>query len=112
MVGVSLTLAATFSVVAVGVAQVQVSDAASAGARLAARGESAAVVRATAAQMGGPGAEVGVRPGGQLTQVTVTRVVALLLPGRPSVRVDSQALAVSEVRSATGWPGPPASDPP
>jgi len=99
MVAVGVVLAALCSVVVVGVAQVRVSDAASAGARLAARGEGSEAVRSAAARLGGAGAAVSVRPGGGLTEVRVTRTVPLLLPGRPTVRVGSRALAVAEERS-------------
>lgn len=107
MIAVSVVLAALCSVVVVGVAQVRVNDAAAGGARLAARGESAEVVRSTAMRLGGAGAVVSVRPGGRLTEVTVARTVRLLLPGRPTVRVDSRALAVAEERQAAGGAIPP-----
>lgn len=100
LVALSVVLAALCSVVVVGVAQVRVTDAAAAGARLAARGESAEVVRAAAMRLAGTGATVEVRPDGELTSVSVARSVPLLLPGRPAVRVSSRALAVSEL---TTW---------
>lgn len=101
MVAVGVVLAALLSVVAVGVAQIMVGDAAAAGARLAARGEAEAVVRAQAGRMAGGGATVTVDPGGGVTSVTVTRSVALLLPGRPTVRVASRAVAVTELVEPT-----------
>lgn len=97
LVAVSVVLATLGSVVVVGVAQVQVTDAAAAGARLAAREEGDGVVRGTALRLAGRGATVAVGRRGELTAVTVARPVRLLLPGRPMVRVDSEALAVAEL---------------
>jgi len=102
LLAVVVVLAALCSVVVVGVAQVRVTDAAAAGARLAARGESDGSVRSATARLAGDDAAVLVRAGAELTEVTVSRAVPLLLPGRPSVRVDSSALAVSERAAAEG----------
>ena len=47
---------------------------------------------------------------GGMTAVTVTREVPLLLPGRPTVVVDSRALAVAELSGGASGPAPPRAD--
>lgn len=102
LVAVTVVLVALCSVVVVGVAQVRVTDAAAAGARLAARGEADGVVDEAARRLAGDGATVTVGRSGGFTAVTVTRRVALALPGRPTVLVDSRAMAVAELSTAGG----------
>ena len=106
LVAVSVVLVALCSVVVVGIAQVRVTDAAAAGARLAARGEGQAEVDGAARRLAGAGATVTIGPSGGMTAVTVTREVPLLLPGRPTVVIDSRALAVAELGGASGPPSP------
>ncbi len=92
---VAVVLAAVLSVGQVVLTQVRCVDAARAGARAAARGESPALVRSLAlAQAPGSAVTVG-RSGGTVT-VEVTRSVAVLLPDGPDVRVVGRAVAEAE----------------
>lgn len=96
LLAVTLLLSGLTSVLTVTVAQVQVTDAAGAGARLAARGESARRVKSVVRAVAGPSATAGVARGADLTSVSVERVVTLLLPGAPRVPVTARAVAVTE----------------
>ncbi len=96
LLGLTGVLAGLLSLGAVVQAQLQVHDAAAAGARLAARGEPAGVVADVAGRLAGPGARVGVGAGAGTTRVGVTRSVTLLLPGSPTVQVEGSAEAVTE----------------
>lgn len=96
LLAVTVLLSGLTSVLAVAVAQVQVTDAASAGARLAARGESPGRVDAVVEAVAGPAASAGVSRDRDLTTVTVERVVTLWLPGSPRVPVTARAVAVTE----------------
>ncbi len=106
LLGLTTVLAGLLSLVVVVLAQVQVHDAAAAGARLAARGEPTARVGAVASDLVGHPAQVDVRGGSGTTRVTVRRQVALLLPGRPRVEVVGRADAVTEESGASPV-GPP-----
>jgi len=97
LLSVTTVMAGLCSVVMVAMAQVRVGDAAVAGARLAARGEGSAHVKAVTLDLAGANSQVSVAPGGSLTTVTVTRSVPLALPGTPSVRVIGTSSAVTEV---------------
>lgn len=96
LLGVTGVLAGLLSLGAVVQAQLRVHDAAAAAARLAARGEAPARVQQVAGRLGGDGARVGVSAGAGTTRVTVSRTVRLMLPGSPTVEVDSAAEAVTE----------------
>ena len=97
LVTVLLVLAAVLAVGVVGSAQLRCVDAAGAGARAAARGEDAAVVRRLAADVAGQGARVVAARDGGLVRVSVTRRLGLPLPGRPRVTVGATASAQVEV---------------
>jgi hypothetical protein len=71
-------------------------DAARTGARAAARGEPVDVVVDAVRQVGPSGSRVDVREQGEHVSVEVFARVDLLLPGRPSVRVRSRAVARRE----------------
>jgi hypothetical protein len=76
--------------------QVRCVDAARTGARAAARGEPVDVVVTVARQVGPSGSQVEVRELGEQVSVEVFAQVELLLPGRPSLRVSSRAVAWRE----------------
>ncbi len=96
LLAVTVLLSGLTSVLAVAVAQVQVTDAAGAGARLAARGESTGRVRTVVGAVAGTSATVNLARGADLTTVTVGRQVTLWLPGAPRVSVTARAVAVTE----------------
>lgn len=93
MTSVVLLLAGLLSAATVAVAQVRVTDAAGAGARAAARGESPAVVREVAVAAAGPGASAVVDDSGELVTVTASAPVEVPLLGAPVVTVRSTASA-------------------
>ncbi len=107
MLGLTTVVAGLLSLGTVVQAQLRVHDAAAAGARLAARGETSDRVRQVAADLGGEGARVGVTTGGGTTGVRVTRSVVLLLPGSPVVPVEGSAVAVTESADAGTGTGAP-----
>jgi Flp pilus assembly protein TadG len=81
----------------VGSAEIQCADAARAAARLAARGESDAVVLAAARQAAPPGAVVSLQPeAGGLVRVVVRVRVRLPVPTRPGVALTGSATAAQE----------------
>jgi hypothetical protein len=92
-----LVLAASLWAVAIVGAHLQCVDAARAGARAAARGESADAVRVAVARSAPAGAEIGVFVGDELTRVDVS---VLVQPewGRmlPPIRVRASAVAATE----------------
>jgi hypothetical protein len=90
---VAVVAAALVALGHVAVAQLRCVDAARAAARLAARGEPPAVVRARAEAGAPPGAAVAVRGG---RQVAVLVTAPVLLPFGMSVRVSSHAVADAE----------------
>lgn len=92
---VAVVLAAVLSVGQVVLTQVRCVDAARAGARAAARGESPGQVRGLALAQA-PGSAVAVVHAGGTVTVQVTRSVAVLLPDGPSVRVVGRATAHAE----------------
>jgi Flp pilus assembly protein TadG len=98
---VTMVLAAVLSVAQAVLCQISCVDAARAGARAAARGDSTDLVRQTAlvaavgaAEAPAP-AEVAVVPGGDTVSVTVSRPVRLLAVG-PVVRLSARAVAQRE----------------
>ena len=103
---VSVLLAAVVAVAQASAAQLEVVDAARAGARAAARGDDLGRVRsvagdaATGRRGGGPAA-VDVAASGATVRVTVSRRVRLVLRRGPSVRVSASAVAMRETGSAT-----------
>lgn len=102
---VGVLLAAVAAMAQVGAAQVEVVDAARAGARAAARGDDAARVRAVAleaatARAPGGGATVQVRRAGATVRVAVSRRVRLVLVRGPVLRVSATAVAEQETGSA------------
>lgn len=96
LTGLMVVLGAVAGLLQSAVVRIQVSDAASAAARAAARGESGERVDAVCRQLAGPQASVEVATGPDLTTVTVSRVVALPLPGTPSVTITAQSSALTE----------------
>jgi secretion/DNA translocation related TadE-like protein len=102
---VGLLLGTVVAVTQAGVAEVEVVDAARAGARAAARGDDLAHVQtvATQAASGGQrgGAAVRVATSGAWVRVTVSRQVRLVLRHGPAVRVSATAAALREAGSAT-----------
>lgn len=93
---VALLLGVVLAAGGVAIGQLQCVDAARAGARAAARGESIDTVVATGHQVGPSGSQVDVREHGEHVSVEVSARVDLLLPGRPSVRLHSHAVARRE----------------
>jgi secretion/DNA translocation related TadE-like protein len=103
---VGVLLSAVVAVAQAGVAQVEVVDAARAGARAAARGDDLGRVRSVAAdaasgRRGGGSATVDVGASGAMVRVTVSRRVRLVLRRGPSVKVSASAVALRENGSAT-----------
>jgi hypothetical protein len=103
---VGVLLSAVVAVTQAGVAQVEVVDAARAGARAAARGDDLSRVRSVATEAatgrrGGGPATVDVGTAGATVRVTVSRRVRLVLRRGPSVRVSASAVALREAGSAT-----------
>jgi secretion/DNA translocation related TadE-like protein len=103
---VGVLLSAVVAVAQAGVAQVEVVDAARAGARAAARGDDLGRVRSVAADAasgrpGGSPATVDVGASGAMVRVTVSRRVRLVLRRGPSVKVSASAVALRENGSAT-----------
>jgi len=97
-VAVLLALVASVTV-AVG-AQLSCTDAARAGARAAARGESPTRVNEVAARLAPSGSEISLTRGGSTVRVRVASTADLPLPGLPSVRI--VASAVAEVEDPSG----------
>jgi len=97
-----LVLALAIGVLAVGTARLRCADAAQAAARLAARGEPVATVRAAAARIASPGVEV--RVAGTTTDVTVEVSAAVSLPGHwlPGFVVRERATEAREPGGAGG----------
>jgi secretion/DNA translocation related TadE-like protein len=103
---VGVLLASVAAVAQAGIAQVQVVDAARAGARAAARGDDLDRVRAVAAEAvtartRRETASVRVVSGGGVVRVLVSRRVRLVLARGPAVRVSATAVAQRETGSAT-----------
>lgn len=94
-----LALAAVLSVGQAVLAQVGCVDAARAGARAAARGESPAAVL-DLARDGVPDAVVSVRQEGTQVSVSVARRMTLLLPHGPALQLRARAVAQAEARAA------------
>ena len=102
-------------VVAMVTAQLQCVDAARAGARVVARGESVAASEAAALQAAPDGARVTITVDGEFIRVEVgvdVKPVGGLLGFLPTVTVDGVAHAISEAASASGRQpsGEPATD--
>lgn len=100
-------LAAVLSVGALASAQVRCLDAARTGARLAARGESAAVVQNAAQSAAPEGAVVTLHIGAAVVSVQVRARVSLLLPGRPAVEASGSATAAVEGSGGPAGGGQP-----
>ncbi|HEX3003803.1 MAG TPA: Rv3654c family TadE-like protein [Angustibacter sp.] len=100
---VALTAAAVVAVAQAAVAQVDCVDAARAGARAAARGDSASRVQQVARRAaGGASTEVDVATAGGEVTVAVRRRVRLVLPQGPHVTVRARASAETET-GRDGW---------
>lgn len=95
LLGLTIILACLLSVIRVGVVRLQVQDAASAGARAAARGEAVGVVQTTVATLAGP-ATTQLGTDGAFTTVTVRRELGLALPGTPNLTLTASASALTE----------------
>lgn len=93
---VVVALALVLGVAQVGAAQVRSLDAARAGARRAARGDTPGSVVAAARAVGPRGAAVAVSRSGSTVRVTVAAPVRLSLPGAPVLTVRSSAVADAE----------------
>jgi hypothetical protein len=78
------------------VVSIEVHSAAAAGARLAARHESPAVINDRVVALAGAGARCEVSVEATVTTVVVHRPLTLALPGHPTVTVSAQASAVTE----------------
>jgi hypothetical protein len=91
-----LALVLVLAVGRVAAAQVQCVDAARAGAREAARGETTGTVTADAGRLAPSGATVAVIRNGSSVGVEVSASVGLPLPGSPRVRVHSRAVGPME----------------
>jgi hypothetical protein len=89
-------VAAAITAVAVLTAQLRCFDAAREGARAAARGESAGVVRDIAARAAPRRAVVVVTPAGDQVTVGVSTTVRLLSAGGLAITVEGRAVAVAE----------------
>ena len=92
-----LVLAAVVALTGVRAAGVQLAcqDAAQAGARAAARGDSDAVVRQTALRLAPGESSVVVRHAGSYVEVTVTAPIRAF-PATPAIRVEATSLAEAE----------------
>ncbi len=105
LLGVVVVLSGVLSVGQLAIAQISVQGGAIAGARAAARGDPPAEIAAAALARAGPGASTQVAPGGPgapaSMRVTVTRHVALRLPGLPPVAVSGHAAAALETAGET-----------
>jgi Flp pilus assembly protein TadG len=95
--GLVLVLGALLAVAAAALTQVRVADAAGAGARAAARGDSPRAIQEAAVRLGGQDSTATVRSGGDLVTVTVTTPVRLPLVGQPVLDVTASAVARVEV---------------
>ncbi|MFP5348128.1 MAG: TadE family type IV pilus minor pilin [Actinomycetes bacterium] len=102
LVGIALVLAAVLSFASVGREQIAVLDAAAAGARSAARGESATEVSRLATRLAGSGADVRVTREGRLVTVVVVKRVALRLPGSPQLTVAGRGTYPTEPQVGEG----------
>lgn len=95
LVGLTMVLAGVLSVVQVGLVKLATQDAATAAVRALARGETTHAAQFAATRVGGPGT-VQISPGAEITTVTFTRPVTILLPGAGQVVVSSTAHALTE----------------
>ncbi len=93
-------VAAAMTAVSVLTAQLRCVDAAREGARAAARGEQAAVVRSLAERSGPAGSDVRVATGDREIEVTVTAAADPVGGLLPSIRVQSTAVALREPEPA------------
>jgi hypothetical protein len=100
LVAVVLALSAVLGVTVVGQGQLRCVDAARAGARAAARGETDAAVRDLARRLAGTGAAAAVARSGDLVTVSVRRPVAVPLPGTPRLVVRASAAVPVEAPGA------------
>jgi hypothetical protein len=100
LVAVVLALSAVLGVAVVGQGQLRCVDAARAGARAAARGETDAAVRELARRLAGAGAAAAVSRTGDLVTVSVRRPVAVPLPGTPRLVVRASAAVPVEAAGA------------
>ena len=100
-----VVLAATLGVLASVAAQLRCVDAARGAARVAARGDDVATVRAAAQRLAPPGASVLVRRAGDSVEVVVTARVRPFGPALsvlPSVEVQGRAVAAAEESADAG----------
>ena len=92
-------VAAGMTAVSVLTAQLRCVDAAREGARAAARGEDAAIVRSLAERSGPDGSDVQMTSGGQEVEVTVSAEADSVGGLLPAVRVQASAVALREPES-------------
>jgi hypothetical protein len=95
-----LVVAAALTAVSVLLAQLRCVDAAREGARAAARGESAEVVRSAAARVAPAAAAVDIRPDGDAVRVTVSATAGRGDGLLPTFRVTATAVALREPEPA------------
>ena len=106
-IGLVSVVAVLTVVLAVGTAtaaQVRCVDAAGAGARAVARGESEGTVRLLVARLAGDGARVTTSRTGDLVHVSVARAIRLPLPGRPRLLLRAAASTPVEATPVTAEP--------
>jgi hypothetical protein len=96
LTAVVIVLSSLVSAVSLGQTQLRAVDAAAAGARAAARGETDAHVVGLARRLAGKGARVTVSQHGGMTRVEVRTAVPLPLPGSPTVTVQGSASTPAE----------------
>jgi Flp pilus assembly protein TadG len=96
MPGFVLLLGALMAAGAAADAQLRCIDSARSAARLAARHEPIGAVLAAARSAAPSGASVDVQPAGALVRVQVDAVIALPLPGHPSLPISASSVALVE----------------
>jgi hypothetical protein len=96
LTAVVIVLSSLVSAISLGQAQLRAVDAAAAGARAAARGETEGQVLGLARRLAGTGAQVTVSEQGGMVGVEVRTAVPLPLPGSPTVTVKGSASTPAE----------------
>jgi hypothetical protein len=96
LTAVVIVLSSLVAAVSLGQSQLRAVDAAAAGARAAARGETDGQVLGLARRLAGQGAHVSVSEQGSMVRVEVRTAVRLPLPGAPTVTVKGSASTPAE----------------
>ena len=102
LTAVVIVLSGLVSAVSLGQTQLRAVDAAAAGARAAARGETEGQVIGLARRLAGTGARVTVSEQGGMVRVEVRTAVPLPLPGSPTLTVKGSASTPAEAHVGGG----------